>query len=128
MNYVAAGFAAAFVALFVIVNSIITTLFVRRYGVNWKEFILVWCCIVIIIQIITFCIGTYLPMGEEGVPFLFLIITPIVAGTYILKNIINRKKIIEANENINFMQAFGIVATAQVGTWLTLIWFLPKYH
>lgn len=118
-----------FFVLLITVNALVTSLFVRRItGTDLKRFFLSWCGIILLIQIVAFVGAIPLPMEEEGLPFVFLFVMPIVVGAFVLDKIIKKTNPKNGEKNIRTWQSMGIAALAQVLSWLASFWLLPKYH
>jgi len=117
-----------FSLLLVIVNSLVTSIFVRRYGANFKIFFFSWCGIILLIQTVVFGVGMLLPMEEEGLPFLFFFLVPVAIAAFSLVKAIKKIKTDNKSRVIKAWESVGITTLAQVVSWLAAFWFLPKSH
>jgi hypothetical protein len=117
----------AFWPLLIIVNAMVTAAFVSRYCGSFNRIFFNWCWIILVIQIISSGIASFLPMDEKGIPFAFAIVAPVGIGTYVLSMGLNRIKKIDIKK-IGFWASLGINGVAQLTSWLAAVWFLPRCH
>ena len=103
-----------FIFLLVFVNSMVTSLFVMRYGANFKKFLLGCCGITLILQIIAYVCACLLQFKEDSnLPAIIIFILPVVIGSILLVKAVN--KITEGSliNSIRVWQAIGILTLGQ---------------